>query len=174
VGTELVIRILSLAVMIGLFGESVIPLLKGVGQPQRVTIMTAVLYITLVLLIWDFSNRFGVVGAALAWLPAVLISQVISAYFAREILYRPFRILIAPMTAVLIAAVFSAVFAFGIVQVFSGIVGLVSAVLAGLSLYAGILWYSDRHFGLGFSEDFSEVFPKIAARLGLGLSSAGN
>ena len=173
-GTEPVIRILALSTMIGLFGDAAIPLLKGVGLPQRETVINTAMYSALILFVWAFSTQLGVVGVALAWLPAVTLAQIITAIFIRRVLHRPFKALPAPMFAVLTSAVLAAGAALAVVQLVTGIIGLVASVLFGLGVYAAILLIAERRFSLGLTEDLNQIYPKSASRLGLNLSSTGN
>jgi O-antigen/teichoic acid export membrane protein len=170
-GTATILRIISLVTMIGLFGEAVVPVLKGVGRPDRVTWIVLVQYTILVLLAGELSARYGVNGAALAWLPAAIVSQVMGALYIRQILVKPFKALFAPLAAILTSVSVGAACAFLIDQYFSSsLFGFAIAIIGGLVVIGAILWVSERRFSLGFLEDLNLVYPKIATRLGLRFS----
>lgn len=167
-GTEPVIRILSLATMIGLFGEVVVPLLKGLGQPYKSTVIGFVQNTLLISLVWGLASRFGIVGAALAWLPAITVSQLISAAFIKPLLYKPFAQLMRPMLAVIIATATGAVIAFVVVQVIPGLIGFGLALALSMFIIVVVLWASERRFALGLFRDLSRMFPQVTTYLGLG------
>jgi O-antigen/teichoic acid export membrane protein len=68
-GTEPVIQILVLATVIGIIGDAVEETLKGLGRPDKRARMVLVLNLMLISLVWVLSGNFGIIGAALAWLP---------------------------------------------------------------------------------------------------------
>ena len=74
-GTERVIRVLSLVVMIGTFGEVAVTVFKGFGQPYRITLLEVIQSSITISLVWVLTRRFGLVGSAMAWLPAILFSS---------------------------------------------------------------------------------------------------
>jgi O-antigen/teichoic acid export membrane protein len=171
-GTEPVIRILSLATMVGLFGEVVVPLLMGLVQPYKITVIELVQAILLITLIWGLASRFGIVGAALAWIPAVTVSQIISAYFIKPLLDKPFAKLKRPMLVIIIATASGAVISYVVVQSIPSLVGFGFAIALGLFTTAAIFWYSERRFSLGITRDLSRMFPQVTSFLGLGYSSS--
>jgi O-antigen/teichoic acid export membrane protein len=99
-GTVPVIRILALVSMIGVLGEATVPILNGLGQPYKVTILETVQSLLIIILVWGLAARYGLIGAVLAWLPAIMVSQVFSVVFVKRILWRPFSALIIPMVAI--------------------------------------------------------------------------
>jgi len=166
-GTEPVIQILALATMIGIFGEAVAPVLKGYGQPYRITLIELIQSGMIISLVWVLTKRFGLVGAALSWLPAVTLSQFLSAHFIRQILHQPFAGLRRPMIAVLVITGISAAIAGVAHLLIPGLVGIVvGAALAALAT-GGLLWVSDRRFSLGFVRNLAWAFPQIAAFVGI-------
>jgi O-antigen/teichoic acid export membrane protein len=166
-GTGLVIRILSLVMMIDLFGEVIRPILKGIGQPDKMTFIELVQTIILIILVWGLANQFGIVGAALAWLPAVTVSQVISVAFIKKIMDRPFAGLFVPMLAIVVATGTGAILAFMISQLIPGLFGFFIAFLLALCFMGAFMWVAERHYSLGFFRDFMLMFPQIAGFLKL-------
>jgi O-antigen/teichoic acid export membrane protein len=165
-GTEDVIRILSFVVMIGIFGEVAVSVFKGFGQPYRITLLEMIQSTVTISVVWFLTSRFGLVGAALARVPAALISQVLSARALVIILDRPFRGLKKPLIAVIAATVLCVGVAMTVSYFIPGRTGLIiAAVLAALSTVA-LLWLADRRYELGFASDLALAFPQFAAFFG--------
>jgi O-antigen/teichoic acid export membrane protein len=166
-GTEQVIQVLALVTMIGIFGEATGPALKGFGQPYRNAFIELVQSLLVISFVWVLTSRFGLVGAAMAWLPAITLSQFISARFIQQILERPFIGLQRPVLAVLSITLISAMVAWTTSNLIPGIVGLILAGgLSGLSVLS-LVWVTDRRFSLGFIRNLASAFPQVAALLGV-------
>jgi len=162
-GTEDVIRVLSLVVMIGIFGDVAVSVFKGFGQPYRITLLEVIQSAITISIVWFLTSRVGLIGAALAWLPAILLSQGVSAWFLLYILDRPFRGLIYPLMAIIAGTILCVAVATTANHFVHGTGGLVlAAVLGGLSALL-LLWFADRRFELGFANDLTLVFPQIGA-----------
>jgi lipopolysaccharide exporter len=162
-GTEDVIRVLSLVVMIGIFGEVAVSVFKGFGQPYRITLLEVVQSSVTISLVWLLTSRVGLVGAALAWVPAILLSQGLSARFLLSVLDQPFRGLLAPFVAVITATMLCIAVAVTAIYFVPGVVGLMIAAILGAMSTVAFLWFADRRFELGFTNDLALVFPQIAA-----------
>ncbi|MHC4476811.1 MAG: oligosaccharide flippase family protein [Planctomycetota bacterium] len=162
-----VIRILSVVSMVGLLGEAIVPVLKGMGQPYKVVVLEGVQTLLLIALIWTLANRYGIIGAALSWLPAILASQIVGVILVRRLLTAPFSSIASPLLAVVMASVAGGYLAMSIDRIISGLPGLILGGLLGLILMASILWLTDRRFSLGFVKGFSQAFPEIASFMGL-------
>lgn len=166
-GTEEVIRVLSLVVMIGIFGEVAVSVFKGFGQPYRITLLEVVQSSVTISLVWFLTSRVGLVGAALAWVPAILLSQGLSARFLLSILDQPFRGLMAPLAAVITATLVCVAVAMTAIYVIPGVIGLMIAAVLGTMATVAFLWFADRRFDLGFANDLALVFPQFASFFGI-------
>ncbi len=165
-GTEDVIRVLTFGVMIGIFGEAAVSVFKGFGQPYRIALLEVIQSSLTISLVWYLTSRFGLMGAALAWLPAVFLSQLMSARFLQIILDHPFRGLKSPLLAILAATSLCVFVAMTINYLIPGLMGLMlAAILGGLSTVL-LLWFTDHRFELGFAQDLALVFPQFAAFVG--------
>lgn len=80
-GTVPLLRWLAVVGAVGLFGDLVVPLLRAVGRPARVTALEAVQSTALISLAWWLAGTQGLVGAGMAWLVAVGSSQLLAAVF---------------------------------------------------------------------------------------------
>jgi O-antigen/teichoic acid export membrane protein len=161
-GTENVIRVLSLVVMLGIFGEVAVSVFKGFGQPHRVTLLEVVQSSVTISLVWYLTGRIGLIGAALAWVPAILLSQLLSIRFLQNILDQPFRGLQNPLMAILAATALCGVVAMTLSHYVPGVAGLFAAILLGSLSAAVFLWAADRRYNLGFAHDLALAFPQFA------------
>jgi O-antigen/teichoic acid export membrane protein len=165
-GTEPVIRILAFSAMIGILGETAVPVLKGFGQPHRITLLELIQSSTLIALGWIFTRQFGLVGAAFAWLPAISFSQLLNIRFINQILDRPFSGLGRSVWTVLMITVTSATIAGLVYSLISGTVGVIIAIVLAALVTGSLLWISDRRLSLGFVRNLAWIFPQVAAFLG--------
>jgi O-antigen/teichoic acid export membrane protein len=165
-GTASVIRLLALVSLVGTVGEVTAPVFKAFGQPYRIFVIEAMQSVLIGGLAWWLAGRYGLVGAALAWLPAVLLSQVLSIAFVRHILWRPFAGLATSMSIIVLSAACGALVALAATELFSGIVGFSLAVVCGLTITVALLWFADRRFDLGFVDLLQKVYPQIGVWIG--------
>lgn len=165
-GTVPLIRILTLVSMIGVLGEAAIPILKGLGQPYKFTIIEAVQSILIIVFVWGLTVRYGLIGAVLAWLPAVMVSQVCSVVFMKQILRRPFAGLKAPIVAIMAASITGAIIAMVVDNIMPGTSGFVVASFLALITTGALLWASDRRFALGLVDNLGRIFPHVASFMG--------
>ncbi len=165
-GTIPVIRILALVSIIDLLGEVMGPIFQGLGQPYKVTVIEMVQSLLLIILAWVLTSRFGLIGAAFAWLPAIIVSRIISIIFLQRLLPHPIKGLASPMAAITVVTVVGAIAAGVINSAIPGLIGFVMANLVAVAIIGGLLWASDRRFSLGLVKDLGMAFPKVASLLG--------
>lgn len=169
-----VIRVLALVNIIGIIGDVAVPLLQGSGRPDRSAWMEIVQYTLLVALAWPFAQLYGVTGAAAAWLPAVLVSQLLAIGFVRGVLTRPFAGSAVPLAAVGIATALGVAVALGVDRAIDGFAGPVSGGLAGGMVVLAVLAAIDRWVGAGLADAAARLFPRLAPLFGaLGLVRRG-
>ena len=166
-GTEEVIRVLSLVVMIGTFGDVAVSVFKGFGQPYRIIFLEVIQSSVTISFVWVLTKRFGLVGSAMAWLPAVLFSQLLSVWFLQKILDRPLQGLENPLIAILAATGLCFVVAMTANYLIPGVIGLVSAAALGSMSTILLLWVADRRYKLGFADNFALAFPQFVSILRL-------
>lgn len=164
-GTVPLIQILALVTMIGLLGDATIPLVKGFGQPYRVTQIELVQSSSLLLMIWFFTSRYGTVGAALAWLPAIIFVQFLCLYFIRDIFRDPLKDAQKPLLAVFLATLAGAGISYVAIHLLPNIPGLVIASLLAALVTSSILWVSDHRYSLGLLRNIAVAFPQVASIL---------
>jgi lipopolysaccharide exporter len=160
VGTTPVIRILALAGLIGVFGDIVVPLLKGIGQPYKVAALEAVQSLLITVLVWKFSSKYGLIGASAAWLPALAASQILAGIFLVGNVSRPFRGLYGPLLSVGLASGLGAVAGLIIDEIFAGVLGFLLAASLGLATVVLSLWILNQIFNLKMARTFFTAFPE--------------
>lgn len=170
-GTQLLIAILAYTNVVGLIGEAVIPVLKGMGHPQKQTILQLVMSAMLILFVWGLAGRYGVVAAALAWILGVGINQIFAFIFVRQILVRPFAGLAPSLFAILTASTAGVAVAWSVQTLLPGTVGLVLAVALAVPVTALVMWSLDRRLGLRLAVDMARAYPPIAPLLGIGVEA---
>ena len=166
-GTVLLIQILGLGAMIALLSDATIPLVKGFGQSYRVTQIELVQSSSLILMVWFFTSRYGTLGAALAWLPAIICVQILCLYFIQDIFHNSLKEIRKPLLAILVATVAGAAISYLAIQVLPNIPGLVIASLLAALVIVSILWFSDQRFSLGLLRNIAVAFPQLASILKL-------
>lgn len=158
-GTVPVIRVLVWVNVVGLLGDALVPLLKGLGRPSRATLLGLVQSGLLVLLAWELAGRFGAVGAALTWLIATGAAQLLGIYLLRQVLPQAWVGSTFALTATVTAAVAGAAAAWGIVRVEDGLPGLLAAVGGAALVTLAALWSLDRRLELNLARDLARAFP---------------
>ena len=161
-GTETLIQILSIATMIGIFGDTVVAILKGMGRPDQMTLMGIAQTVMLIILVSLLTSRFGLNGAAFALLPAVLISQIIGINFVGQLMTQPLLGLGRHLGAIIIASLTGAIVAFFLDKYLIGITGFLVAGLGAVMCTLLILWIANRRLSLGLVQDLMLVFPGAA------------
>ena len=160
-GTAPLIRVLSLAGMIGLLGDAIIPMFRGFGRPERQFAVEFVQSVVLAAAAWLLAGPVGVVGAALAWVVASSASQALGATFVRKMLTSPFTGLTPPMVAIVAASLTGGSVAWGIDQLIPGPLGFVVAVVTSTVVIIALEWTLDRWFDLGLTQDLERLFPRF-------------
>jgi O-antigen/teichoic acid export membrane protein len=166
-GTAPIIQVLAIACMLDLFRDATVPIFNGLGQPDRVTVLEAVQSSLLVVFVWVLAERFGVIGAAAAWIPALAASQLLGVVFLRRMLDRPFQGLGRPMLTVVGVSAVGVVVAYVVDRTIPGLTGFVLANLLAVATIGGALWIADRRFNLRLVQTLAQAFPRMAVLLGL-------
>jgi lipopolysaccharide exporter len=165
-GTIPIIQLLALVNIIGLFGDMTVPIFKGMGHPEKLVAIGLLQSALLISLVWILIDHFGVLGAPLAWLVAIGSSQVISWFFLKHMLTRPYTGIIMPLLLIIFVTCMGSWVAWGLSNAISGLFGLIIAILLGVLVIGTLLWAVDRGFSLGISHDFRLAFPHLARIVG--------
>jgi O-antigen/teichoic acid export membrane protein len=161
-GAAPLIQVLAWVNVIGLFGDAVVPVLKGIGKPSQVAALELLQSLLLVGLAWHLAGRYGVIGAAFAWVPAIGSSQLLGAMFVRKALVRPFAGMARFTFAIVAASAMGAAAAWLTETRVAGLPGLVTAVAFGAAVTGAALWLFERRFSIGLADDLALAFPRAA------------
>lgn len=166
-GTVPLIQVMATVNIIGVFGVAAIPFLKGIGRPDRVMIIELIQVFLISVLIWWLADSFGVVGAAFAWLPAVLASQFAGIFFMKPYFPHPLSGLGKTITLFLLVSIIGSMIALAIIQVLPGLGGLIMSVLVSLITFVLLIFAIERWFSLGLIHDLTLAYPQVAALVGI-------
>jgi O-antigen/teichoic acid export membrane protein len=157
-GTSAIMRVLSVSAALGLFGDLAVPVYKGLGRPQSVTALELVQSSIVTIVVWPFVTHYGVLGAALAWLPAVLGSQLLNLRLLAAVLRRPLQGLPQRLLAISAISIGAAAIGPVVILVVSGMLGLVVAASTSIVVAAGLLLCLDCRLDLGLVSTVRELF----------------
>lgn len=161
-GTTDLIRLLALISLMAFVGDTFVPILKGMGRPNSLFAVELAQTSVLIVSLWGFIGRFGVNGAALAWLPAIIASQIVGVFFLERILSRPFAGLGKPLAIITVISAVGATIALVINHNMAGLAGFIVASSVAAVIMGGLLCLSDRCFALDLSEYILQAFPQMA------------
>ena len=166
-GSVTVMQLLVTVCVAGVVGDSIIPLLKGMGTPKKVAALDLIQLLVTVPAAWILIGRYGLAGAGLAALLAVVFSQFFAIGYVREVLDRPFSGTAGSCLAIVAASLAGSSVSLLIANLLSGLTALlVSAIIGAVTAIAtGLLL--DYAFKLNLLSRIAEPFP-ILARLGSG------
>jgi O-antigen/teichoic acid export membrane protein len=162
-GTAPLIRVLAVACFIRLFSDAIAPMLNGFGRPYLDASVEVVQTSVLIVLLWEFTGRYGIIGAALAWLPAIAVAQLLSLAFAARLLDRPLAGLGVALSATAAAATTGTAVAWGVNNWLGGVGGLLIASAAGGASTCVLLWLADHRLGTGLRRAVVQMVPQAAA-----------
>lgn len=161
-GAAPVVRILAMAALLGILFDAAAPMLQGRGRPQRVAALHAIVAATTIPIAWLLAGRYGVAGAALAWLVAQNATFVAGVIFVREMLPRPLAGLAAPLAAVAAVSACAALAAWGVVRLAPGPGALAAGITLAALIAVPLLWALDRRLGLGLADEAARAVPALA------------
>ena len=166
-GTTTLIQLLATVGLIGLIGDSTVPVLKGLGQPYKFAALEGAQSFILIISAWTLTQRFGLIGAALAWFPAIAGTLLVSIVFLKQILPRPFAGLQAPVVAIAVASGMGAFIALAIDNIIPGVIGLISASILAVVGIIVTLWFLDQRFNIGLFRNLAQAFPQVVDLVGI-------
>ena len=168
-GAIVITQLLIISSIAGMLGDGVAPVLKGTGRPAGIAAMDALQLALILVLGWPLIGKYGLVGAGIAWLTAIIASQVLAAWYARRLFDKPFAGLAAPLSAILCAAVLATVVAAVVVDVLEGAPGIAAAAVASAGVAALATLVLDRCFSLGILQTISGPMPWLRRFAGSGI-----
>jgi O-antigen/teichoic acid export membrane protein len=164
-GSVPLIQLLALVSLIGLLGDSIEPILQGIGRPGRQFFIELAHAAVLVAVIWPLVGRYGAVSAGIASLAAIVVVQILSAAFAVRFLPRPFAGLGVPVLIILAVSALGAGLAWSLAELIPGVIGLFVAGLLSAAVIGLLLWNIDRRFAFGLARQLVHTFPQLSILL---------
>jgi O-antigen/teichoic acid export membrane protein len=159
-----VIQILALVGLTGALWEPTTAMFQGFGRSAWIAALYGIRLPVLIGLSWTLSGRFGLTGAAVAWVLAELTAHAGAAVLTKRLIPQPFVGMIRPLTAIASAAVAAAAIAVVVDQVLPALWGLAVAGLLGVGVGIGVLSLLDRALHAGLWSDITKIFPGLAHR----------
>lgn len=161
IGAEHVIRVMVVAMLFGAFGDAAVPVLRSLGRPNHVTALDAIRGTTLIVLVFEGADRFGLVGAAGAWIPATIITQLFVVLMIRRTFEAPFHGLLKLTAVILAISLAGCAAAVGVEAAVPGILGLLAGALAGGAVILTLLVMTDRYWSLEILEGVATLSPRV-------------
>lgn len=162
-----IIRILTVVSIIGLLGDAIFPVLKGVGKPRQLAAVEAVQAPVLIICVYFFAAFWGLPGAALASVPAIVLAQVMYCGFAKTLLTSSLGRAFKPLLFITALSVAGAAAAWSIYAILPGLAGLLLAWGFSLTGVTVILWHAARRSNLDLLDNLVMAYPGLSERLGL-------
>lgn len=167
-GAATVMQLLVAASLAGIAGDSITPLLKGMGSPKKVAALELLQLLIIVPAAWFLVGGYGLPGAGLAVLVAAIFSQIFAIRYAREVLEGPFHGMGGLGLAIVVASLAGSSISLLIVNQFSGLISLSVSATAGATVVLATGLVLVRIFKLNLLSELAEPFPFLA-RLGRGV-----
>lgn len=167
-GAVTVMQLLILSTIVGIVGDNVAPVLKGSGKPAGIAVMDGVQLVVIVSLGWPLAGAYGLVGAGIAWLGGVAVSQVLAARYARDVLEQPFRGVAVPLLAIFAVGVLATAVSALTVAAIDGVAGIAAAMMLSAATAVFAMYVADRRLELGILQTVSGPFPLLRRFAGSG------
>ncbi len=164
-GTVDVIRVLSVVGLLGLLGETAVPMIKGAGQPQKVMVLELIQSAMLIILVYAFAVQFGLVGVALSWVVATGVSFFFSVYFIVRLAPRAFDGVLLPLLGIGLASVAGGAVALVVDQAAVGLMRLFLAAGSAALLTGLLVWWMNRLLHMGLIDTLFQVLPQAEGLL---------
>lgn len=161
-GTEQIIQMLVVIGILGLVTDIAVPAFKGLGYPVHITLVEGAQSLLLILFIYGFTQRYGLLGAPLAWFPAIFGSLTIAVVALCKIIPRPFDGLTRPMLAIAMTSLLGGFTATAVTVLLPTLIGFILTGLVGVGVIAGLTWFLDRHYALAIGQSLAVLFPQVA------------
>ena len=172
-GAMHIMQILVLVSVVGMVGDTIVPMLKGMGRPKDVAILDLIQLFIIIPTGWLLVGNFGLAGAGLAYLVTVGFSQVFAVRFAGRLMSHPFSTTAASSAAIIGATLSGTAVAALIVDVLSGVSALLAAGFGGMVTIVVTGLFLDYLFELKLFSRLAEPFPIIARFLSQARSDSG-
>ncbi len=145
-------QVLALWGLIRSIGATQGPIFQAVGKPEILTKMVSIALALLVILIYPFSIRWGILGTSLAVVFATLVSTLAASYLITRIvkwrILNLFRTIAFPsIAAVLVVSSIFSMKRYWLNEV--GALEFLLFIIFGILIYLGVTYLLDRFFNYG-------------------------
>jgi O-antigen/teichoic acid export membrane protein len=164
-GAVPLIRVLALVGLVRIVADACVPVLKGLGRPYKFAAVEGAQALLLVVGVWWFIARFGLIGAGYSWCPAAAAGTLFSIIFVRQHLRDSFVGLVKPAIAIVLASAAGSLIALFIDRSWPGVPGFLLAGVTATAAVLALLWLSNRVFALELARHVARAFPRTAAVL---------
>ena len=161
-GASTVMQLLVLVSIVGTLGDTIGPLLKGMGRPKRIAILKLVQILVLCPVAWVLVGQYGLAGAGLALLIAVVFTQAFAIRYVKDMIEQPFSGTRGSLLAICGATLAGSAISLLIIEALSGLSALFAAGLIGPATIVLTAIYLDRIFKLGLLRRMAEPYPILA------------
>jgi PST family polysaccharide transporter/lipopolysaccharide exporter len=165
-GASTVMQLLVLVSIVGTLGDTIGPLLKGMGRPKRIAMLKLVQILVLCPIAWVLVGQYGLAGAGLALLIAVVFTQAFAIRYVTEMIEQPFSGTRGSLLAICGATLAGSGISLLIIEALSGMSALIAAGLIGPATIVLTAIYLDRIFKLGLLRRVAEPYPALARVFG--------
>jgi O-antigen/teichoic acid export membrane protein len=161
VGTEILIQLFAVAGILGIFGEMVVPILKGLGQPKKIMFIELFQSSLFVITVYFLSKQYGITGAASARIFSGAVSFISSIIFLKQIHIKPFEGNKIFISVIIVSSFLGTVVSLLILEILPSLVGFIFSTIIGISTIIFLIWISNLKFNLGISELIKKTFPQL-------------
>jgi O-antigen/teichoic acid export membrane protein len=160
-GADQLIQLLAVVGILGLVTDAAVPAFKGLGYPSIFMLIEAAQSALLILFVYWFTSYFGLLGAALAWYPAILASLAIAFVFLRRIFTRPFAGVARPVTAIAVSSLLGGAITMAVYHITPTFVGFILAGIIGVVVISGLIWLLNQLLKLHIGGSLTTLFPQV-------------
>jgi O-antigen/teichoic acid export membrane protein len=165
-GASTIMQLIVVVGAVGALGDTVMPLLKGMGQPKKVAVVELVQILVLCPVAWVLIGQYGLDGVGIALIIAAVISQVFAIRYVKGMIEQPFSGIRNSLMAVGGATLAGSAISLLIIERMSGLPALIAAAVIGPITVVLTAVLLDRIFKLGLLRRVAEPYPALARVFG--------
>jgi PST family polysaccharide transporter/lipopolysaccharide exporter len=161
-GAVLIVQIFCFAHLVGLFGDTAVPLLLGLGRPNLVSVLEVLQSSVMIIAVLTLTGPFALTGAVSSWVIAYFTSFLLAAVFVTRMVDKPFKPIADLLIAILLVTAAGGLLAGLLHLVMPSGGGAVAAGLISLAAVWGALWLVDSKWQLELRHCVAVMFPSLA------------
>jgi O-antigen/teichoic acid export membrane protein len=165
-GASTIMQLLVVVGAVGTLGDTIMPLLKGMGQPKKLAALELFQLLVLCPVAWVLVGQYGLDGAGMALIIAAVITQLFAIRYAKGMIEQPFLEIRGSLVAICGATLAGLVITLLIIERMSGMSALIVAGVIGPVTVLLVAVVLDRTFELGLLRRVAEPYPALARVFG--------